>query len=238
MWDLETSGLDADYGFMLCASWKAVKVETSIGCVCHGDFRVHTISIRDDEKRYARSRTDDRYVAKAISKVLMTADIHVTYNGKRFDWKYVQTRRFIHGWDLLPRIPHVDLLYTAKSVFRSRSKSLKHISTLDRTATVHKSPVDGPTWMEAVAGSARALRYVEKHCRADVLVLEHEYMRLRPAVWQHPRLNSNVGACRYCGSLKVQRRGYEVTALRNVKQRVKCQSCGSWDSLVGTRSKP
>lgn len=244
IWDLETSNLSPKFGFMLCGGWKAWR--GGKGCPCHNDHRVHMPSMRDQwefhecaEKDCGKQHrvgpvTDDRYITKAVSDALRQADVHVTYNGKRYDWRWVQTRRLMYGWDLLPTgIPHVDLLYTVRTQIAGGA-SLKAISGSDPVLMelgLAKTPVTGPQWINAVSGDSAALKYVETHCKKDVLVLEAEYERFQGHVWQHPRLAVDRKACKFCEGPLIQCKKRH-TALANPVIQYQCRKCFKYQTLA------
>lgn len=249
IWDLETSNLNPRFGFMLTAGWKAWRGGKP--CPCHGDYRVHMPSIRDnwsyhdcgncDQKHRIGPITDDKKITKAISDILVKCDAHVTYNGKRYDWRWVQTKRWALGQDLLQLRPHIDLLYTARSQLAGGA-SLKVVSETDGTLRgkngqrlLAKTPVSGPEWIAAVSGNEKALKYVETHCENDVLVLEHEYERMQASVWQHPRLNTDIQRCKYCNG-RLIKNGTRLTAQVNRPQEFRCSECGKYQRRVVPKS--
>lgn len=226
IFDGEMSNLDAAFGFVLCISYRWMD---------EPENKTHTISIRDfpSYKRTPRGRTNDLHVLEAFRPIWEQADIIITYNGKLFDEKYVNTRLMIHGRKPLPRRDHVDVLDTTRSTLRTRGKSLDKVAKMLKTKH-QKSPVDGQIWVWAVAGDEASLRYIETHCKADVLVLEEVYLRFRERVYMHPRVTWVLDACRYCGG-KVQSRGYTVTTARGRKRRVACTSCGGTETRAMTK---
>ena len=242
VWDLETSNLDPRFGFILVAGWKAWRGGKP--CPCHDAYRVHRFSMRDAWSYHAcrcgkqhrlGPTTNDKHIVKRMSDVLMKADAHVTYNGKRFDWRWIQRRRWIHGLPLLRTLPHIDLMYTARSHL-GRGYSLKGISMDDPTLKgLAKSPVTGAQWVKAVAGDERALRYVEVHCDKDVLVLEHEYERMQSVVWMHPRLNDDRGKCKFCDG-RLIKRGAARTAAVNRPTQYQCVDCKKYQQRVVTKA--
>lgn len=219
-YDIEATNLDADFGYVLAIGYKFI-----------GDPANTTKVLSIDQfPRYEVDRTDDRPLLKAFEKVYEQAEAILHYNGIRYDEPYVNTRRLIHGMDPLPRKPRIDLLYTAKSTFRVRSKRLDNVAKILGTSH-QKSPVTGRHWVRAMAGYRNSLAYVVRHCRADVLVLEEVYLRLRGRVYNHPRVTNDLAACRFCGG-RVISRGYALTSLKNRPRRVQCVECRAWDQRV------
>lgn len=88
--------LRATVSTIICAGWKI-----------YGEKKVHCINAWDF-KRWNKDVNDDYDVCKAIYDVLSKADAVVTHNGKRFDWKFLQTRLRKHKLSYLTKIPHID----------------------------------------------------------------------------------------------------------------------------------
>lgn len=215
LFDIETTHLKADFGTLLCFGFK-----------WFGESKVEVPSIADFSA-WKKDPTNDKGLVKAAAEVLSSADMWVTYYGKGFDVKYLNSKLLEHDLPVLPNIPHVDLFYTVRGNLALSRKSLANVSyflKLDAT----KTPVEGRIWKRAMVGHEDSLRYIIRHCRSDVLVLEEAYLKLRPLVRTHPRVRG-FGPCRFCGSEELQRRGRVINALKKEKQRVVCKECGGWD---------
>lgn len=221
IFDIETTGFKADFGWLLAFGYK-----------WHNEKKVYVPSIADFP---GKNVLDDSNLVKEAHRVMGSADIWVTYNGKLFDVPYMNVKFAEFGLPFLPNIPHVDLYWTVKSNLGALSrKSLANVSYFLRTGS-EKSPVEGRTWKAAMAGDRKALKYINQHCKADVLVLEETYERLMPLIRQHPRVaGADKGRCRSCGSDKLQWRGTHFTHLQNPKKRIQCQNCGMWDTRALT----
>lgn len=207
--------MKADFGTLLCTGYKWL-----------GEDKVHVPCIAD-RARWKRDPTNDKALVKETYRILSSADMWVSYFGKGFDVKYINAKLLEHGLPVLPNIPHVDLFYTVKGNLALSRKSLQNVAYYLRLRT-EKSPVEGRIWKRAMVGHAPSLRYIIRHCRADVLVLEEAYLRLRSLVRTHPRVDG-FGPCRYCGGTRLQKRGTVINALRARKQRIVCAECGGWD---------
>src|SRR5438105_3181353 len=93
-WDIESTQLDADFGFMLAFGYKF-----------QHDKKPTVISVTE------RPNTDgepDSNVVRDAYQVLSSADMWCTFYGKGFDVKFLKSRMFGLGMTL-PPIPHVDL---------------------------------------------------------------------------------------------------------------------------------
>lgn len=216
VWDTESTGLTADFGTVLCIGYK-----------WFGESKVSVISITDFPE-FKKDPTDDSRVMREFLKIYEQADMTITYYGIGFDRKMFYAKLLEHGLRIPANIPMIDLFWTAKHNLALSRKRLATVAEFLGLKT-QKTAVLGKVWKRAMAGHAPSIRYIIKHCIADVKVLEEAYVRLRPLVRTHPRV-AGAGPCRYCGSSKLQRRGIMRTAL-TVRARTQCQSCGGWDSF-------
>lgn len=69
LWDIESSNLNADFGYMICFGYKWL-----------GESKVHVISI-DDFDLHKKDPTNDREVCRAALDVLKSSDMWVTWFG-------------------------------------------------------------------------------------------------------------------------------------------------------------
>lgn len=149
---------------------------------------------------------------------------HNTY----FDVPYLNSRLLRHNLPPLPPVPHLDGWKVARYKLKLNSNRLQSVTSF--LGLEDKTPLDGPTWVKAMAGHRKSIKYVVEHCRQDCEVLQQVYERLKPLAQGHPNLNLFQGtthACPRCGSLDLQCRGKQVTTTQTY-QRFQCQSCGGW----------
>ena len=215
LFDIEATNLAANFGFILCICYKWL-----------GEKRVHTISIRDFP-RYTRDKTSDRDVVTAFARIYQQADIVVGHYSTKFDTPYINARLLYHGRKPLPTVRHIDTWRVSKDRLRLNSNRLAAVAEFFDLGD--KSPVLGPQWIKAMAGEASALKYVEKHCRIDIEVLEKAYLKIRGLMPQHPNGNLVRGikkACPTCGSTHLTRRGY-LLSYTSRKPRFVCPN-GHW----------
>jgi len=214
-WDLECSGLNADYGIILCAGFKTV-----------GEGKAKVISITDFPL-YEKDPTNDRELVKAIYNELLKADVWLTWFGTYFDIPFINSRLLFHGLPTLPgNYPHIDGWKTAKHRLKLRNNRLVTVQDFLGLDT-EKDAVKGPVWIKAMSGHKPSLRYIIEHCRKDVKVLEEAYNRLRPLIIDHPHRDTDGTECPVCGEGRLQKRGFHITRTRKY-QRYQCQSCGVW----------
>jgi len=217
--DIEATGLKADFGYLLCFGYKWLD-----------EKEAHVIGLKDYP---GKKLTDDSRLVKEVERILNSADVIVSYYGKRFDIPFINSRllkadsmRFIS----IPDSAHVDLWFTIRYKLKLHSNRLASVIEFLDLKT-KKTPLKGPQWIDAMAGDKNARSYVEDHCAADVKALEEAYLIVRPLVVKHPRMQvggDGQTSCPNCGSYAVQSRGYTVTVAALRKRRLQCQKCGHW----------
>lgn len=197
-----------------------------------GESTTKCVSAWDFKERWEKNVNDDYAVCKAAYNVLKGADVVVTHNGKRFDWKVLQTRLARHGMGPLPPIVHIDTLQESKKNLLAYSNSLKHLSKFFKI--IEKKEHDGwPLWKRVHKRQPGAMRLMASYCRQDVRVLEQIFKILRPFLKSLPNANlftdGSKAVCPVCGSDHLQRRGERVSKTKR-SQRYQCQECGTWCS--------
>jgi uncharacterized protein YprB with RNaseH-like and TPR domain len=217
-YDIETTDLQGDFGNMLAFGYKWL-----------GDKEAEVISLLDTnnlchECQHVDAVSDKRLVQEA-SYILNAADMWVTWYGKGFDAKFLNTRVLDANLPPLSPIPHVDLYFTAKCHLKLSSNRLANVQDFLNLPTT-KTPLTKRVWRQAQAGHVPSIEYIIDHCEKDVLVLEEAYERLKPYVRQHPYLGKR-GTCRVCNSSRLQRRG-RVNSRTGTFVRVMCKDCGHW----------
>lgn len=167
--DLETTNLKANFGRILCGSV--------------ADMFGNVQTFRIDEAPFKRARRrDDVALAVALRDYLEQFDFMVTWYGKMFDVKYLNTRLAIgNERPLRSDIIHLD------NIFTSRWALALHSSRLDAVAKTFRLPVqktglDPEIWNDAADGDKEAMDYVVEHCEKDVLVLRQVFYILKPFV--------------------------------------------------------
>jgi DNA polymerase elongation subunit (family B) len=108
--------LRATVSSIICFGYKQYTVDKKAKCVSAWDFPNWEIDVNDDSE-----------VCKIAYEVLNDADAVVTHNGKRFDWRHLQTRLKANKLPLLPKIPHIDTKEIAKRHLYSFSNRLDYL---------------------------------------------------------------------------------------------------------------
>lgn len=223
-WDLETSDLRADWGWIISAAWCDLS---------DPQRKIHHIRI-DDYKGFNNDRTNDRSLCVDLANALSAADIWVTWYGDRFDIPFANTRLIAHGLDVLPTIPSIDGWKAARNHLKMASNRLG--SAAELVGAESKTPVGGALWRRARCGHRDGIDYVVEHNLQDIVVLGQVYDALRPVIRNHPNVNlvehsRDVRAkdvkCVACGSDRVHSRGYRIAKSRR-SVRYQCQDCGTW----------
>lgn len=201
--------------YVICAGWK-----------WEGENKVHTVSVLDDPKRYAKDPHDDRHVIETLHKVLSEADVIVHHNGDSFDKRYVDTRILFHGLPALPPITSIDTYKVAKSKLLFNSNKLDYIGGFLKVG--RKKHTTSGLWMRVLKGDKKAINEMVDYNKQDVLLLERVFYKLRPYMNTHinRQLFGKVG-CPRCGSRKIQSRGVH-RAITKIYQRFQCQGCSGW----------
>lgn len=218
IWDIETTNLRSDFGFILAIGYKWL-----------GEKRTHVLTIGDFHARNFRQK--EKALVRKFAEILDSADISVTHNGQRYDHPWINAKMREHRlcknrrpW-YIKSMPQVDTLQIARKHLKTVSR--KRLDTLSAYLGTYaeKTPVDGRIWVDAAMGVKSALKYIVDHCRADVEVLEEVYLILRPLFQGHPRVNG-FGPCRMCGSYDLIRRGFAYSSTRGPQIHLVCQECG------------
>ncbi|MFH0967928.1 MAG: ribonuclease H-like domain-containing protein, partial [Methanobacteriota archaeon] len=81
-----------------------------VGCPGTDGLNIHQILLRDIAEEPA--------ALCAVRDLLEGATALVSYNGRSFDWPYLQERCAYYGFDPLPELPHIDLLHYARRFWK------------------------------------------------------------------------------------------------------------------------
>lgn len=217
---------------------------TSLLCVGYKELdskRTYCINAWDFPN-WEKDVNDDYKLTKAIHEVMKEADGIITHNGKRFDWKYLQTKFLLHGLDPLPNIPHVDTCLVARRNLFSFNNKLDYLGEY----FVKDRKLDNGGWDLWVKCSKRIKKYqnlMEKYCKQDVDLLEKLFYKLRPFTKGLPNHNIDNESeefdkvCPRCGSADIKPNGWAYTKTTKY-QRYHCKSCKGYIRLNAKGEKP
>lgn len=248
LWDIETlpnfkevmkvfPGLSAYPGLTLKATISSI---ICVGWKVLGEKRVNVISAWDFKTRWRKNVNDDYSVVKAAYDVLKDADCIVTHNGKRFDWKHLQTRLIANNLPTLPKIPHIDTCSEAKKHLLSFNNRLNTLA--DLMADEKKMEHEGwELWTKVLNKNHAAMIKMEKYCQQDVIVLEKIFKRLRPLMSGLPNYNAFLDplgkSCPNCGSHTLIKDGTK-TRTNGIFQAYMCKDCLTTSQIkIKTHSK-
>lgn len=202
---------------IICAGWKLYD-KKGINCINAWDFPA-----------WKKDVNNDYHVVKAIHDVLHDADAVVTHNGKRFDWKFLQTRIMKHGMKPLSNINHIDTKELAsRNLFSFNNK----LGTLGEWLVNDKKLDNGgwELWVDVHNREEKAMKLMERYCKQDVLLLEKIFRELRPFAKNIPNHNLWVDedgrVCPSCGGGNLKSHGWRYTSTTKYR-RFMCYGCGS-----------
>ena len=218
-WDLECSGLNADYSIILCCGFKEVGCSKRAKVLNILDYRGKDLDLIRAEKR----------LLKDITKRLLDCDVWLTHFGTWFDINFLNSRLLYHRLPVVPpNFPHIDTWRIAKNRLKLRNNRLTTVQAFLKTDT-EKNAIKPEQWIRALGGHRSSMCYIAEHCRRDVECLAEVYDILKPLVINHPNrgLIDGRGGCGVCGKMKLQKRGFHITRVYKW-QRYQCTACGAW----------
>lgn len=161
IFDLEATGLKGDYNGVLCVSVKPYGRKP----------RLFTVEKPGDDHRVVVEARD----------YLADFGCWVSYYGKGFDVKMLNTRLLMHGEKPLPTIHHVDLYFTLKAHTNTSRRSQAHLLRFFKLKE-KKMDMDPDTWNRVLAEPGKELRLMERRCASDTAGLEALYRRTRHVI--------------------------------------------------------
>lgn len=195
-----------------------------------GEQTTHCLSAWDYEG-WLTDVNDDKELVTAAYNILKDADCVITHNGRRFDWKFIQTRIIKHGLPPLPKIMHIDTCQEAKRnlfLFNNRLNNLSHF--LGGLSKLENGGWD--LWVKVHGRDEASMKLMVDYCKQDVDVLEGVFRKLRPFSTM-PNQNLfgvlPVAQCPNCGSTRLEKHGFRTTKTK-VFQRYLCNDCGTTSS--------
>ncbi len=182
-----------------------------------------------DFKLYNTDKTDDSLVMEELWKLLDQADIVIAHNAVKFDVRKVNARFIMNGFT--PPSPYkiLDTLKVARRYFSFMSNRLGDLGKFLKVGG--KMDTGGfKLWKGCLDGDKKCWSKMVKYCKADVVLLEKIYEKMRPYIKIHPSKaihNRKELACPKCGSTKTEKRGTRVVTA-GLNQEFCCKDCGGW----------
>lgn len=156
--DIEASGLNADYNSTLCVSFKPYRSDP------------FTVSIKQ--------MGNDQRVVRETKEILESFDCWVTYYGKGFDYLFLNTRLLKWGYDPIQPRHHIDMYYVLKAHTkmgrRSQEAYLDFLGTEER-----KMKVSQNVWSEMGFKLDKHMPTMIERCESDVRGLQNLYDRTK-----------------------------------------------------------
>lgn len=205
--------INADMSSIICFGYKIVG-QKKASCVSAWDF-----------KNWQKDVNDDSLLCKFAYELLHDADLIVTFNGKRFDFKFLQTRLIFNGLPTLDKIPHLDACQLARSNLMLESNRMNNVADfLNLDLKMEHS--GWKLWEDVYQRKKTAQKLMVKYCKKDVEVLHQVYEKLKR--FDNSSFNQNHFAdgknCPKCGSANLTKNGKRRTKTK-VYQRLQCQDC-------------
>lgn len=192
------------------------------------------------DRKY-KNINDDYILVKTAHDILQDVELIVTYNGKKFDMKHLNTRIMYHRYhgrkDLslkpLPKIKHIDLLQVMRQNYLMYSNKLGKVGKFFNVG--EKEDTGGwDLWVDVYQGKKSAQRKMTSYCKQDVMLLKKLYLELRSLLKGIPNYNQffkeETNLCPNCGSTRLHNAGTRVSGDK-IQQRLRCYDCGTWSFI-------
>ncbi len=219
-------------GYKINIGHDNIMKERAIICICwkwEGESKVHSLEW---------NKGDDKQMLIDFMKVLNTADEVVGQNSDRFDIKWVRTRCIFHGISMFPEYHSVDTLKLAKAGFNFNSNKLDYLGKF--LGFGGKMNTGGfNIWQKIIMDNcSKSMKVMVKYCKKDVVLLEKVFNKFKPYIKSKSHIGVALGgnkcSCPECGSKDTVGRGTAIMASGSEKQRLQCQSCGKYFSMLKT----
>jgi uncharacterized protein YprB with RNaseH-like and TPR domain len=115
-----------------------------------------------------------------IKREIENADILVSYNGKKFDIPFVNSRLAFWRVDVIRSPKHIDLFPIIRRHYRLSDYKLQTASYFWQTEN-QKTIVDGMNWVKALI-SKKSMDYIVQHCEQDVKVLKEVFEKVKASI--------------------------------------------------------
>ena len=155
IFDIETTGLKANWSHMLC--WCIKEVNSDL------------ITFDLITRKEARDKNDYRII-KSCVKEIRKFDRTMGWYSSRFDMPYVRSRAEFHNipFPTYKEALHTDIYYIARSKLALHSNRLGSVCQFFGIEAKNH-PMNPDLWMRAGRGDKDALEEVLTHCKEDVV---------------------------------------------------------------------
>lgn len=185
---------------------------------------------RPEVEFYSEQADGKQKMLEEAHRLLSEADIVITYNGDRYDFKRINNEFLLAGMGPPKPYKSIDLIKTNKQRFDLPSRKLDYL--VQQTGVGAKVKHQGfDLWIDCMKGDAKAWAVMEKYNKGDVRITERAYLRLLPWLTNAPHLGmfseSSEHSCPYCGGKKLVREGHHNTNVTSYRL-YQCANCQGW----------
>lgn len=178
---------------------------------------------------YSEYHNGKQAMFQAIWNLLTEADIAITYNGDRYDFKRLNNEFLLNGFTPPAPYQSIDLIKTNRNRFDLPSRKLDYlVQSIGVGAKVKHQGFD--LWVDCMAGDPEAWAKMKEYNIGDVIVTEGAYLKLLPWLTSAPHyalFTGDIAACPYCGSKELTGNGVTHTKVQSY-QLFHCDTCGGW----------
>ena len=170
---------------------------------------------------------DDSRICKSLWEVFEETNIIIAHNAVWFDIRKANAR-FIAN-ELPPPSPYqvIDTLKQSRKIAAFSSHKLDHLTKTFGLS--QKDDTDFDLWVRCCNGEKKALDYMLKYNKSDILALEGLYLFLRPWMKSHPNLglycNHDGNICPHCGCESLDWRITEYDTPAGKYNAFRCMEC-------------
>lgn len=197
----------------------------------HGGMMCFAAKWLGDDEVLFYSEFADGYdnMLQAAWDLLSEADIVVTYNGDRYDFKKMNNAFLLAN--MTPPKPYksIDLIKTNRNRFDLPSRKLDYL--VQQTGVGAKVKHEGfDLWTSCMAGDPEAWARMEEYNRGDVIVTEGAYLRILPWITNavhYGLFTGEASSCPFCGNHKLNDAGTTHTNVQSYDL-FQCDDCGGW----------
>lgn len=234
--DMKTLILDIETKPLTAHVWGLWKQNIAINQIVEPDGILCFAAKWHDERgvKFASVWDDgEAGMLRAAHHLLSEADAVIGWNSDRFDLRWLNTGFLQHGMGRPAPAAKVDLLKSVRYHARLPSYKLDYVAQF--LGVGRKISTGGfGLWKDVMAGCEKARARMKKYNIGDVRLTDDVFTKLGERGWVRGLPNWSIRhghACPYCGSERLQARGFRETKTRRY-QRFQCRDCQGWSHSV------
>ncbi len=183
---------------------------------------------RDGSK--AKDMSNDKPLLVELSELINQADVIISQNGDRFDFKKIRARAVIHKLPPIRRCKSTDMLKETRKVFGFTSHKLEYMTGVLNTKykkLSHKKYPGFELWKAVLANNSDAWTEMRKYCIHDVLSTDELYSNLQGWITTHNEANyyDDLKLRCFCGSADLASKEIRRQASGEYQGYI-CRDCG------------